>query len=59
MRHFFTMVRPRLENVTIALDTRIRSDTVRTIPGSLFTHLEGVYLWLLCIYIHHFPLAEY
>jgi hypothetical protein len=45
--------------VTTELDTPIRSDTVRTIPGPTFTHHAGVYPWLLRMYICHFPLAEY
>jgi hypothetical protein len=48
-----------LKWVTIELDTRIRSATVQPIPGSLFTPLKGVYLWLLCMYICHLPLAKY
>jgi hypothetical protein len=40
-----------LEWITIEVDTWNRSDTVRTISGLLFTSVEGVYLWLLWVYI--------
>jgi hypothetical protein len=47
-----------LKWVTRELDICIRSDTVQTICGSSFTHLEGVHPWLLCMYICHFHLPN-